>query len=154
MLAEISTTLLGFIAVFLVLSKGDGRFEEADRHFIMGLVLSAVMIVILALTPQVLHLYDLAADVWPVALTVAVMFGSISAVYQARVQSKMTREEALKIHWGWHVGAWSLAAVSALFIVSGLAGFMKAEAAYVTAVSIMLVVGLWCFVGVVFRRFF
>jgi len=153
-LAEISATLLGFIAVFLVLSRSDGRFEEADRHFIMGLVLGSVTIVILALTPQILRLYEIGQDIWFVATLIAVAIGSFSGIYQARVQWKMSREEAMKIHWGWHFGAWGLAVACSLFFAAGLVGLLDLKAAYVTAVSLMLAVTLWCFVGVVFRRFF
>jgi len=38
LVAEIAAALLGFIAVFLALSKSDGRFSESDRHFIQALV--------------------------------------------------------------------------------------------------------------------
>jgi hypothetical protein len=34
LVAEIAAALIGFIAVFLALSKTDGRFSESDRHFI------------------------------------------------------------------------------------------------------------------------
>lgn len=153
-MAEISATLLGFIALFLFLSKSDGHFEEADRHFIMALVLNSVTVVVLALTPQILNLYETGEDIWIIATTVALVIGSSSAAYQGRVQWKMSRDEATKIHGGWHTGAWSMAAVTAFFIVAGLFGYLDAKAAYVTAVSLMLAVALWCFVAIVFRRFF
>ena len=46
LVAEIAAALLGFIAIFLALSKKDGRFTESDRHFIQAFVFSASIAII------------------------------------------------------------------------------------------------------------
>ena len=154
LLAEISATLLGFVAVFIVLSRGDGRFAESDRHFIQALVQSSVFAVLLALIPRALSLYGFDVSVWKIATIVAIIVGSGIMVLMARAQMSMSREEASKIHWGWHVSSWGMGFAAAGLLFLGLVQSAYAAAFYVSAASIMVVLALWSFVAVVFRRFF
>ena len=85
-IASISATLLGFIAVFLILSNKDGKFIESDKHFVQALVLITAYTIILALTPGALSFF-LAGDVlWTLSLGIAAVLGVASTVFQMRVQ--------------------------------------------------------------------
>jgi len=76
---------------------------------------------------------------------------TIMTVWQ---QLRMSRDEAVQIHWIWHFVAWSLGALSALLIVLALFDSTRAVAYYVAGISLLIPVCLWVFIAVVFRRFF
>lgn len=154
LIAEIAAALLGFIAIFLALSKTDGRFAASDRHFIQALVLSSSLAIILALAPRAISLFGAADTAWRSAAVVALSLGSVVMILQGRLQLKMSREESAEIHWLWHVGAWALGVASASLFVLALIDSSQIVAYYVSAVSLMLPLSLWVFIGVVFRRFF
>ena len=73
---------------------------------------------------------------------------------QTRLQLSMSREEAVQIHWLWHVGAWALALASAMNFLLALVNDSQVTAFYVSGVSLLVPLCLWVFIGVVFRRFF
>lgn len=154
LVAEIAAALLGFIAIFLALSKTDGRFTESDRHFIQALVLSSSLAIILAIAPRAIGLFGAEKSVWFVATILALSLGSVVMFLQVRLQLKMTREEAVQIHWLWHIGAWALGIASAVIFVLALLDHSRITAYYVSGVSLLLPLSLWVFIGIVFRRFF
>jgi len=154
LIAEISATFLGFIAVFLILSDKEGRFDESDKHFVQALVLTAAYTIILALTPGALS-FIMAGDVlWTFALGIAAVLTVASAVFQGRVQLKMTPEEAAKIHWGWHFAAWGISFIAALLIIGGLLGFADPVGMFIGTMSLGVFLALLLFIAVVFRKFF
>jgi hypothetical protein len=154
LIAEISATFLGFIAVFLILSDKEGRFHESDKHFVQALVLTAAYTIILALTPGALS-FIMAGDVlWTSSLGIAAALGMASAVFQARVQLKMTPEEAAKIHPGWHFAAWGISFIALSLIIAGLLGFADPVGMLIGTLSLGVFLALLLFIAVVFRKFF
>ena len=154
LVAEIAAALLGFFAIFQALSTREGRFTESDRHFVQALVMSSSIAIIVAMTPRVISLFGTIESIWQIATAVALTLGSVAIVMQARQQLRMTREEAAQIHWLWHVGAWVLAIVAAVFFTLGLFNAEQITAYYVSGASLLIPLCLWVFIGVVFRRFF
>lgn len=154
LVAEISAALIGFIAVFLALSKSDGRFPEADRHFIQALVVTSALAIVCALLPRSISLFNDAGSIWRTASITAVILGSGVMYLQIRQQIHMSRSEAAKIHWLWHFVTWVLSAFISILFVLALVDSNNTAAYYVSAVSMMIPLGLLVFVGVVFRRFF
>jgi hypothetical protein len=154
LVAEIAAALLGFIAIFLALSKTNGRFTESDRHFIQALVLSSSLAVILAIAPRSISLFVADDSVWYVATILAFVLGSLSMTIQIRQQLQMSREEATQIHWTWHFVAWGLGIAGAALFVLALLDNTRTTAFYVGGVTMLIPLCLWVFIGVVFRRFF
>jgi len=154
LIAEISATFLGFIAVFLVLSDKEGRFYASDKHFVQALVLTAAYTIILALTPGALSFFMAGDVLWTLSLGIAAVLGVASAVFQARVQLQMTPEEAAKIHSGWHLAAWGISIIASLLIIAGLLGFADPVAMFIGTLSLGVFLALLLFIAVVFRKFF
>ena len=154
LVAEISAALIGFIAVFLALSKSDGRFSEADRHFIQALVISSALAIIFALVPRAISLFNDDGSAWHTATITAAILGSGAMYLQIRQQIRMSRGEAAKIHWLWHFAAWALSVSVGVLLVLAILDSTNTIAYYVSAVSMMVPLSLLVFVGVVFRRFF
>ena len=154
LLAEVAAAFLGFIAIFIMFSRDDGRFAESDKHFVQGLVVTATSVIILCLLPRVLSLFFPEAAVWEICVFVVVVLGPIIAAYQAWDQFIMPHEEAIKVHWGWHVPGWTLTVFSFLFLIAAALGLLAADGGYMVAMTLLLSVTLWCFIAIVFRKFF
>jgi predicted DNA repair protein MutK len=154
LVAEIAVALLGFVAVFLAISKTDGRFAESDRHFIQAMVLSSALVIVLAIAPRSLSLFGQDTAVWTISAILALALGSVTISLQARQQLKMSRDEAAQIHWIWHIVAWVIAGLAALLFILALLDSSKTTAYYISGVSTLIPLCLWVFIGVVFRRFF
>lgn len=154
LVAEIAAALLGFVAIFLALSKTDGRFSESDRHFVQALVTTSALAIILSLAPRSFSLFTSDEKAWYAATILAITMGSLNILMAARQQLRMSRDQAAQIHWVWHWLAWTLGVSAGT--LWGLALFDSANIAayYVGGVSLMIPLCLWVFIGVVFRRFF
>jgi hypothetical protein len=136
------------------LSNTGGRFSEADRHFIQALVTTAALAIIFSLTPRALSLFAADANVWYAATILALTIGSLNMLLAARQQLRMSRDEAVQIHWVWHWLAWTFTASGGILWVLALFDTANTAAYYVGGVSLMIPLCLWVFVALVFRRFF
>ena len=154
LVAEIAAALIGFVAVFLALSKKDGRFAESDRHFIQALVMVASITIILSLAPRSISLFTDSANAWFASTILALTLASLNTIMTVRQQLRMSRDEAVQIHWIWHSVAWVLGALSALLVVLALFDSTRVVAYYVAGISLLIPLCLWVFIAVVFRRFF
>ncbi len=152
--AEVSVTLLGFVAVFIALTNREGKFDPADRHFIQGFVVTSIIAIVLALIPRAFSLYLNDDRTWEYSLWVFFILGSVSAFLEAKAQWLMSKDEAAKIHIGWHIGAWGLAGCTAIAVLLGLFNPQLAPQHYVTGVILLVVTSLFVFTGLIFRRFF
>jgi hypothetical protein len=154
LVAEIAVALLGFVAIFLALSKSDGRFAASDRHFIQAMVMSSSLAIVLAIAPRSMNLFSQDESVWRVSTILALALGSVAIFLQARQQLQMSGDEAAQIHWIWHIVAWVLGGLAALLFILALVDSSKTTAYYISGVSTLIPLCLWVFIGVVFRRFF
>lgn len=152
-LAQIAATYAGFIAVFVALGN-EGRFSPSDAHFVRVLVAGTVIVIACSLGPIVSHdLLDL-AEFWCVGDGVAAGFGLLVIGWVAWEQRAMPRDAAREIGVGWHAPGWAFGATATLLFVAGAIGLLPGAAAYVAATTCILMASIWCFVAVVFRRFF
>lgn len=153
LLASIAATYSGFIAVFLAFTK-EGRFEAADGHFVQAMVLGTIGVIVMALMPPILALMMPRPQMWWVATLVGILGGVPSLIYQIWQQVTMPEVEKRKIPAGWHIPGWGLG-VLALVAFFGAASFPALrEGLYVAAVTLMLATAIWCFIAIVFRKFF
>jgi|APSaa5957512535_1039671.scaffolds.fasta_scaffold46402_2 hypothetical protein len=154
LVAEIAAAILGFIAVFIALSKENGRFSESDRHFIQALVLSSILAIVLALTPSSLRLFFSEEVVWQYSVYLSIALGSIVSILMAWEQLHMSTTETRSVNWLWHVPPWGMA----IAVMTSLAFAVVQDANYVEAfvisATLMIPLSLWCFTAIVFRKFF
>ncbi len=153
LLATIAATYSGFIAVFIAFTK-DGRFESADAHFVQAMVLGTIGVIVMALTPPVLMLMMPADQMWFVVSVFAIVGGVPSMLYQAWQQSRLSKIETSKVPVGWHAPGWALGFIALAAFAAGLVYPDIRSGFYVAGVTLMLTVSIWCFIAVVFRRFF
>ncbi|MBY0401105.1 hypothetical protein K2X89_12480, partial [Myxococcota bacterium] len=80
--------------------------------------------------------------------------GLLVIAYVARHQRALPEEEARQIPVGWHVPGWGFGVLADLVYLAGAVGVLPAAPAYSAATGCVLMTAVWCFVAVVFRRFF
>ena len=153
LVAEISATILGFIAVFLAVSRSDGKFSAADRHFVQALVLSSAFAVVFALMPSALS-YFIEDGLWRTSLFIAGGFGFTITIIMAYTQFHMPKEEAASVNVLWHVLPWTLGTLATVAIAWALITRDYEIGNYVIAMTSMIGLSLACFIAIVFRRFF
>ncbi len=83
LIAQISATLLGFVAVFTVLANQDSPFAESDKHFIQAFVVSGSYAIFLSLVPGLLSYWLSGDTLWRVSLGFAAMLGTVATLFQA-----------------------------------------------------------------------
>lgn len=153
LITEISATLLGFVAVFLALSNKDGRFRESDRHFVQALVLNSSYCIVLGLAPRALS-FLFESTFWVLSLGIAAVGGLIVAIVMAWTQWHMSENEKNRVHFLWHVPPWGLATAITVLVLAGFIYQDHAHALYANAATVSVGIAIWCFIAVVFRRFF
>jgi len=153
LLATVAATYSGFIAVFIAFTK-DGRFESADAHFIQAMVLGTIGVMVMALAPPVLSMMMPLERMWFVMSIFAILGGVPSMAYQAAQQSRLSKQDNSKIPMGWHVPGWALGFLALAAFGAALFLPQIRPGLYVAGVTLMLTVSIWCFIAVVFRRFF
>lgn len=152
-LATIAATYSGFIAVFIAFTR-EGRFEKADGHFVQAMVLGTIGVIVMSLTPPVLALLMPPEQMWLVVTLIAIAGGVPSMLYQAWHQSRLSKAEAGQIPLVWHAPGWLLGFLALAAFAAGVAYPGVRAGFYVAGVSLMLATSIWCFIAVVFRRFF
>ncbi len=153
LLATIAATYSGFIAVFIAFTK-DGRFEVTDAHFVQAMVLGTIGVIVMSLAPPVLVLLMPAERMWFAVTAFAIAGGVPSMIYQAWQQTTMPEDERRKIPGGWHLPGWGLGVAALAAFIAGLMYPHFRPGLYVAGVTFMLATAIWCFIAVVFRRFF
>ena len=153
LLATVAATYSGFIAVFIAFTK-DGRFESADAHFIQAMVLGTIGVMVMALAPPVLSMMMPLDRMWFVMAIFAIVGGVPSMIYQGVQQSRLSKQEESKVPLGWHVPGWALGFLALAAFGAALVVPDMRPGLYVAGVTLMLTVSIWCFIAVVFRRFF
>lgn len=153
LLATIAATYSGFIAVFIAFTK-DGRFEASDGHFVQAMVLGTIGVMVMALAPPVLSMMMPRDQMWFVMAIFAIIGGVPSMIYQGVQQSRLSKGDVSKVPLGWHVPGWALGFLALTAFGASLFAPDIRPGFYVAGVTLMLTVSIWCFIAVVFRRFF
>ena len=154
LLAELAIALLGFIAVFTIFARQDGKFAASDKHFIQAMVLNCAGISVLAVLPRALSHIVEAEEIWRICVATGLVLGSVIATQIARDQMRMPKEEAEKVHFIWHLVGWTLGTGAFLFLFSAYFGWTSFLGAFMAAMSLLFFNAMWCFVAIVFRKFF
>ena len=153
LIVEISATMLGFIAVFVALSGKDGRFRASDRHFIQALVLTSGAIIFLGLMPRALG-YFLLDDLWVVATWIGVFGSAVVMGVMAWTQLHMPSDEASEVNVFWHVPNWLISGFVVLLWLYSLISGTTPAGWFVLGTTLLVGISIWCFIAIVFRRFF
>ncbi len=156
LIAELGVGFIGFVAIFLIFARREGRFSRVDSIRVRTMITSSLVAVFMALLPLVLALTVLSpATIWRgsslVFLAVTVSMGAVIA----RIQLALPPEEQAPAgsHMNRRVSWGSTTLAGSLLVANSLGGFGEPSAfPYVASLVLALGIATSNFVTVAIRR--
>ena len=150
--AELGAAFAGFIAIFLIFARREGRFSPADSLRIRSIILASFAAVFLSLVPLVLrHAGFSDVALWRAASTVALIGGLVAGGVVARKHvalSSLDRADVGAVH---SVITWGLFLVAAILLVSNAFWIVSAWP-YLASLVCILGIAASNFVTIAFQR--
>lgn len=153
--AELGAAFAGFIAIFLIFARREGRFSPADSLRIESIILASFSAVFYSLIPLVLVHAGLAdAGLWRVASMVALAAGLLQGAIVARKQIALSTEDRGAVGGAHSLITWTLFGVAAAFFSWNAIGRGTGPAAwpYLAALVCVLAIAAMNFVTIAFQR--
>ena len=153
--AELGAAFAGFIAIFLIFARREGRFSPADSLRIRSIILASFSAVFFSLVPLVLHRGGLSgASLWRAASAVALVGGLVQGAVVARSQFALSPEDRTDVGRVHSVITWGLFTVAAILFMSNVFALGTAPAAwpYLASLTCILAIAAMNFVTIAFQR--
>lgn len=155
LIAELGVAFAGFLAIFLIFARREGRFSPPDSLRVRSILISSLFAMFFALLPLVLALYGIRPiTIWRIASATSLLVGAPAGLEIARRQLAMSAEERAAVGTIHTVVAWGLFALAAILFAGNALGVSgdPSAALYVTALVCVLGVATSNFVTVAFHR--
>ena len=153
--AELGAAFAGFIAIFLIFARREGRFSPADSLRIESIILASFSAVFFSLVPLVLGSAGVSSTaLWRasslIALAVGLVTGGLVAVKQVRLSPEDQEEVSLEHS----VITWGLFAIAAVLFSANAFGWVVEPSAWPYLASLFCALGIAAmnFVSIAFRR--
>ena len=153
LIAELGVGFVGFVAVFLIFARREGRFSPADGYRIRVIIIAGVSVIFLALLPLTANLYGLTGTtLWRSASILGLVTHVAAILHVAPKQRALSPEDRAEL-----VGVivpWGIALLTALIYVLNIAGIFHEPfaAPYLAALTCALGIGASNFVTIAFQR--
>jgi len=155
LIAELGAAFAGFLAIFLIFARREGRFSPADSLRVRSIIVSSLAAVFLALVPLGMNLYGLqGAILWRTASVVGLALGVGVSLHVGLRQYALPAEERAAVGFVHSNVAWGLVIVSFVLLASNIFGLFSEPTAapYVTALICCLGIATSNFVTIAFQR--
>jgi hypothetical protein len=155
LIAELGIAFAGFLAIFLIFARREGRFSPADSLRVRSIIVSSLSAVFLALLPLAIHLYGMEdARLWRTSSIVALTVGVLMSVHVGRKQYALPPEDRAEVGFLHSNVAWGLVLVSGLLLASNILGVFREPSAapYIASLICALGIATSNFVTIAFHR--
>ena len=155
LIAELGTGFAGFIAIFLIFARSEGRFSPADSLRIRVIISASFVAIFMALLPLLLALSELGiSDVWRVSSLVFLGIGVSMNVATGRTQLSLAPEERAEVGLANNVFTWTLACLIPILLAVNAVGALGGPSAllYLTALALVLGLATSNFVAIALQR--
>ena len=153
-LSQIGATFAGFVAIFLIFVRRDGRFSPADALRIRALIYTSLLVILTSLIP-VMMTFVVGEDVlWQRSAQLALAIGVMSIVDVARAHAAMTKADVADIVLLHAVITYGLAFAAAALVAILAFGLAAGSALYLIAVMLTLVSVVVTFITLAFKNLF
>lgn len=155
LIAELGVAFAGFLAIFLIFARREGRFSPPDSLRVRSILISSFFAVFFALLPLALSLYGMRTHtLWRIASGAGLFIGVLAGLAIARRQLALTPEERATVGNLHTIVAWGLVFLAAVLFAGNTLGMFgePAAAPYVTALICSLGVATSNFVTIAFQR--
>ena len=153
--AELGAAFAGFIAIFLIFARREGRFSPADSLRIRSIILASFSAVFFSLIPLVLYHAGLSgAGQWQVASAVALIVGLLQGGVVARKQLALSPADRASVGLAHSVITWALYGIAAVFFAANALslGLTPSPWPYLASLVCILGIAAMNFVTIAFQR--
>ncbi len=156
LIAELGAAFAGFLAIFLIFARREGRFSAADSLAVRSMILGSFSAIFIALVPLALGVLDAPESVvWRTSSGFGLLVLLFVAVSMALAHRRILRsDDRSDLNSPLVVAAWLMASlVVALFLanVSGLFGDPSAGL-HIAALIVLLAISALNFSDIAFKR--
>ncbi len=151
-ISQLALIFNGFVAIFLVYVRQDGRFSPADSLRIASIIFVGFVALFAALIPLGFWSFGLAAsDTWQYSAIVWFVIGLPSTIIIARRQMALSSDDRKEVGYIHTTISWTLNFVSILLIIYIALGFGGAGE-YVLALLLMLAIATTNFITISMQK--
>ena len=151
-ISQLGAVFAGFIAIFLVFARKDGRFSVADSLRIRSLLYGSFIVVIAGVAPLVFDAFEFSgASLWRAAAVTVFLVAAFSIGDSARHHIKMSAADKREVGVIHSILAWGLSSVSGGLLLAAVVGH-GGWPFYLLAVAIILVVTMLNFLTITLQR--
>ena len=153
--AELGAAFAGFIAIFLIFARREGRFSPADSLRVRSIILASFSTVFIALLPLILHQAGLSgAELWRTASALALSGGLIAGGVVARKHLALAPEDRADVGRLHSFVTWGLFTIGAILLAWNALGLGAGGSAwpYLASLACSLGVAATNFVTIAFQR--
>jgi hypothetical protein len=154
-IAEIGAAFMGFIVIFTVLSRRDGRLSEPDSLRARALMKGAVLVTLLSLSPIAVYELGVTEDkVWCIQNWAAAFFVTMMMVFQRLNERRAEAPWLKEIGVIMTVVMWIVTlAAMVIFVMGGLELFgLPSSGLYILGLITMLGMASLMFISIVTQR--
>lgn len=124
LIAELGAAFAGFLAIFLIFARQEGRFSPADSLRVRTIMVTSFSVIFLALIPLALALFQLPeAFVWRASSGVGLAAGFLNSLNIGRAQLQLSRKERAAVGMVHSYVAWGLSAIIGTLWLANVFGF-------------------------------
>lgn len=153
--AELGVAFAGFIAIFLIFARREGRFSPTDSLRIRSIILASFSAVFFSLVPLILHHAGLSSvAVWRGASALALICGLVEGGVIGRQHLALSPTQRADVGTLHSVITWSLFAVAAALLAWNAFGPGSSPSAWPYLLSLFCMLGIAAtnFVTIAFQR--
>ncbi len=153
--AELGAAFAGFIAIFLIFARREGRFSPADSLRIRSIILASFNAVFISLVALVLHHAGFSGvALWRAASMVAFIGGLLAGGVVARTHVALSPRDRANVGAVHSVITWGLFAIAAILLVSNAFWLVSIPSAWPYLASLVCILGIAAtnFVTIAFQR--
>ncbi len=155
LIAELGLGFAGFLAIFLIFARREGRFSPADGLRVRGIISASFIAIFGALLPLLLAQFELGeATVWRASSVVFLLVGVLVGAAIGRTQLSLSPDDRAAVGFLNNVITWGITALALVLLgANALGGFGEPSAPpYLTALFAPLGVATSNFVTIAIQR--
>jgi hypothetical protein len=153
--AELGAAFAGFIAIFLIFARREGRFSPADSLRIRSIILASFSAVFASLIPMVLYQAGFSGvGLWRVASAVALIGGLLAGGIVALKHVTLSPTDRAEVGAVHSAITWGFFVIAAILLASNAFGFVSTPSAWPYLASLICILGIAAtnFVTIAFQR--
>ncbi len=143
LIAELGIGFAGFLAIFLIFARREGRFSPADGIRIRAIVATSFIAVFMALVPLLLAQSELeATTVWRISSLVFLAVAVLVSAAIGRTELALPPEQRAEVGMVNNIVGWGLAFLSTVLLATNTLGIFGDSSALPYLVALVSCLGI------------